>query len=137
MNSPTTKEPMIILELEGVEIDYCPGSGGIWLDSGELELLLEDTEEKNILLSSFEVDYQSKEKPVKCPICNSKMEKVLVGKEKNITIDRCKKNHGLWFDEGELLSVVELVSIDKNNKIIKLLKEMFFHNINSKGSGGK
>ena len=137
MNSPSTKEPMIVLELEGVEIDYCPGSGGIWLDSGELELLLENTIEKDHLLSSFEVDDKSKERPIKCPICNTKMEKVLVGKNEKITIDRCKKNHGLWFDEGELLRVIELGSLDKNNKIIALLNEMFGHKLNKNMSGGK
>ena len=137
MNSPSTKEPMIILELEGVEIDYCPGRGGIWLDSGELELLLEETAEKDKLLSSFEVNKFSKERLLKCPICNSKMEKVSVGHDQKITIDKCKKSHGLWFDEGELLSVIKMGSLDKKNKVIKLLREMFGYTINKNQAGGK
>ena len=35
---------MITLELEDVEIDHCLDCGGIWLDAGELELLLDEPE---------------------------------------------------------------------------------------------
>ena len=37
---------MLVLELDQVETDYCPNCQGIWLDSGELELFLEDSIEK-------------------------------------------------------------------------------------------
>ena len=40
---------MVILELNEVEIDFCTGCNGIWLDSGELDLLLEDAEERGTL----------------------------------------------------------------------------------------
>lgn len=40
-NSPITGEPMIQESLNGVIIDRCPSSGGIWLDAGELEQLIE------------------------------------------------------------------------------------------------
>ena len=39
MDCPACKEAMITLELEEVEIDYCPDCGGIWLDAGELGVL--------------------------------------------------------------------------------------------------
>ena len=39
------------------------------------------------------------------------MKKVFVGEEKKIVIDKCKKNHGLWLDKGELQKVIELSSI--------------------------
>lgn len=34
------KEEMIVMELHNIEADYCVDCGGIWLDEGELELLL-------------------------------------------------------------------------------------------------
>ncbi len=40
MDCPVCKNAMITLELQEVEIDYCIDCGGIWLDAGELELLL-------------------------------------------------------------------------------------------------
>lgn len=32
---------LVPLDREGVEVDYCPGCRGIWLDRGELEKALE------------------------------------------------------------------------------------------------
>lgn len=53
MFCPSCKNPMIVLEFEGIETDYCPNCEGIWLDSGELELFLEDSKDKQELLNSF------------------------------------------------------------------------------------
>lgn len=125
MDCPVCREPMIVLELDEVEIDHCISCGGIWLDAGELELLLEDSAERDNLLSSFEVDRNSKEKARRCPICLKRMEKVLCGADKKICIDKCRKNDGIWFDLGELEKIVEMGSFDKNNRVSSLLKDMF------------
>ena len=77
MDCPVCKEAMIVLELDEVEIDHCISCGGIWLDAGELELLLEGVEEKDNLLASFSIDKDTKEAGRRCPICLKKMEKVL------------------------------------------------------------
>jgi len=116
---------MIVLELSEVEIDYCPDCGGIWLDSGELELLLNDSEKSKALLNLFAEDKNSKEEKLKCPICTKKMKKVLVGNDKQILIDQCKNNHGLWFDKGELYDILELGSFGEDNKVVDLLIDMF------------
>ena len=42
MNCISCKEPLIVIELDQIEIDYCLNCGGTWLDAGELEVLLED-----------------------------------------------------------------------------------------------
>ena len=114
-----------------VEVDYCTSCHGVWMDEGELELLLHDTNEKEKILKSFEVDKNSKEKSFKCPICFNKMEKILCGDKSKITLDKCSRLHGLWFNKGELQSVVEMGSLDKQNKIVNLLKEMFSYNLNN------
>ena len=41
LNSPVNGKPMVREELLGVSIDRCSESGGIWLDKGELEKLLQ------------------------------------------------------------------------------------------------
>lgn len=122
---------MVILELNQVEVDYCTNCHGIWLDDGELELLLADSEEKMKLLSSFVVDKNNKEKKIKCPICRKKMDKVLCGTGNKVTLDKCNRHHGIWFNEGELESVVEMGGFDKQDKVIGLLKEMFSHKLNN------
>lgn len=38
--SPITGEPMVQKTFHGVTIDVCPTSGGVWLDAGELDVLL-------------------------------------------------------------------------------------------------
>ncbi len=130
MNCPVCKTPLIILELDNVEIDSCTGCGGIWLDGGEIELLLDSSSHKKELLASFQIDKNTDEKKFKCPICGEKMEKVLCGKDENILIDRCKHHHGLWFDKGELEDLLESGGLDKDDKILKLIKEMFGHKLN-------
>ena len=120
---------MVILELKQIEIDYCTNCHGIWLDDGELELLLQNSEEKTKLLGTFVVDSKNKEKKIKCPICSKKMDKVLCGTENKVTLDKCKRHDGIWFNEGELESVVEMGGLDKQDKIINLLKDMFSHKL--------
>ena len=38
--SPISGEPMKEVVVDGVTVDRCPTSGGIWLDAGELEEIL-------------------------------------------------------------------------------------------------
>ncbi len=131
MICPVCKKSMLVLELQQIEIDYCPQCDGIWLDAGELELLLEDTEEKNKLLASFKLSPENKEIRRRCPICSKKMNKVFVGNGEKILIDKCRKDHGLWFDKGELHNLVQQANTDKNNKVIQLLNEMFAYKLKS------
>lgn len=119
-----------MLELAGVEIDYCPLTQGIWLDAGEMEALFEDKKAADELIASFRADPNNREKKVRCPICRKKMEKVWV-RDREL-IDRCPKGHGLWFDEGELLQVLKLESGEGEGKVISLLKDMFADQLNQK-----
>ncbi|MCK5393119.1 MAG: zf-TFIIB domain-containing protein, partial [Candidatus Omnitrophica bacterium] len=57
--------------------------------------------------------------------CMKKMEKILYENKNIILIDKCSLNHGLWFDQGELKKIVEIVNLDKNNKITLLLDDIF------------
>ncbi len=119
---------MITLELRDVEIDYCIDCGGIWLDAGELELLLGEPEKAAQLLDSFKIDSKATEKTRKCPICSKKMQKVIVGPSKpTLLIDKCRRADGLWFDKGELEDIFERAHLDQDNKIQKLLTDMFGH----------
>jgi len=129
MDCPICRNAMITLELADVEVDHCTDCGGIWLDAGELEQLLGEHEKAEQLLNSFKVDHSSSEKPRKCPICDKKMQKIVVGSSQpTLLIDKCRRGDGLWFDKGELHDIVDRAQLDKDNKISKLLADMFGQN---------
>jgi Zn-finger nucleic acid-binding protein len=120
---------MITMELQDVEIDHCIKCGGIWLDAGELEILLDNPQKAKLLLDSFRRDIAVTERPRKCPICDKKMTKSLVGRTKPaLLIDTCRRGDGLWFDRGELQDVLDRAQLDENNRIRTLLADMFGYN---------
>jgi Zn-finger nucleic acid-binding protein len=122
MNCPACKNPMVILELNQVEIDYCTACKGIWLDNGELDLIFSNSDHKEIA-KSFSVKNDFDEIKRRCPICKKKMDK-LEFENTSIVLDSCTNNHGLWFDNGELKAILKSAE-EKNNKMIDLLKEIF------------
>ena len=114
------------MELDQVEIDYCLGCHGIWLDVGELEILLDGARSTADFLDSFEIDKYSKEARRKCPICMKKMRKVLVGEtQPRVSIDRCRKGHGLWLDQSELEQIISAYHSAQSTEVLDLLKGMF------------
>jgi len=43
MICPRCNNNLVLSNTQGVEIDYCPGCRGVWLDRGELEKIIERT----------------------------------------------------------------------------------------------
>ncbi len=127
MNCPACKDPMIAIELQKIEVDHCVACGGVWLDSGELELLLGDSESKNQLFETFRSSGLRENTKKSCPICSKKMEEVHYKKDEDILLDLCRLNHGIWFDKGELEKVIRLNDLNGNSEVLKLLQEIFAH----------
>lgn len=125
MDCVSCGEPMIALEVDQVEIDYCIECGGIWLDAGELEILLEEPEKVEKVLRNAIPVPKTSDSFRKCPICLKKMEEIELGVESKIYIDRCKSGHGLWFDRGELEEVIKIIDHDESSKVAELLKDIF------------
>lgn len=98
---------MVAAEQDEVEVDWCPGCEGVWLDAGELELLFGTAERVAQWLSADLPAAASAEKPRRCPICGTKMAKVVARGAAQIVCDRCPRGHGLWFDRGELAVMLE------------------------------
>ena len=126
MDCPVCKSAMITLELNDVEIDYCCDCNGIWLDSGEIELLIADARQAQKLFDSFKIEKNITEKLRKCPICLKKMQKISVSQSENpLIIDKCPKDHGLWFDKGELKEIISIGQFDSQKKIQSVLNDIF------------
>jgi len=107
MNCPVCKEPMIVLEYEAVEVDYCVGCEGVWLDAGEIELLFGDAAACAAFLTIGSPADAKGEKPRRCPICRAKMSKEATESDPPILFDHCPRGDGMWFDKGELTHVIQ------------------------------
>jgi Zn-finger nucleic acid-binding protein len=126
MKCPACNNTMIILEHEQIEIDYCPECCGVWLDGGELELMLDSPDEARRLPALFAENPHPAGVPRKCPICRKKMTEVRVGTvEPPLLIDKCKRHHGLWFDKNELQQAIIMAGSEKVQKIQTLFAGIF------------
>jgi uncharacterized protein len=124
MNCPGCKHVMVALELAEIEIDYCPACGGVWLDSGELDILMGHTGELPDFVKSLRLAENCAEKPVKCPICAKKMAKVVPPAAPELILDNCPAGDGIWLNKGELESVL-LLGGRKDDSVLGLLQDMF------------
>jgi len=127
MRCPACDVDMFVLEFEQVEIDWCPQCAGVWLDSGELELIGERTgaleaELKGALASDERARPRAGRRP--CPICGKAMSEVQTDTEPPIVLDRCGREHGLWFDKGELEAVVKAAGASEGNVLAKFFAEL-------------
>ena len=107
MNCPVCQEPLIVVERDAIELDYCPWCRGLWFDAGELALLAERLGRTLTVAEGSALEQaQTTEKARPCPRCDRKMEKVYLGSAPRVMLDRCGAGHGLWFDHGELGSLI-------------------------------
>ena len=121
MICPQCHEPMIILEYQKTEIDYCLNCKGIWLDQGELEMLLK-WEKRKVDLSA--VSFQAKSKR-RCPRCRKKMVKGNFP-ETLIEVDICRRDGGIWLDQGEILQIAKDRCEEQTFKnIFRFFSELF------------
>jgi Zn-finger nucleic acid-binding protein len=125
LRCPTCGEFLIAIEIERVEIDHCTACGGIWLDAGELELLLDGATNKNTLMASLAARAGATEENLRCPICSKQLDKVVCGEGDKVMLDVCPRNDGLWFDRGELHDVIKMGDFPANHSVYELIKEVF------------
>jgi Zn-finger nucleic acid-binding protein len=113
MKCPLDKSDMIIVEHRRIELDYCLKCAGVWFDTGELDLLVSVLHSEGAAISAADLLTPQaatvKEARRKCPVCGRNMDKVWLGQDPKVLIDRCPANHGLWFDGGELNQVLCVV----------------------------
>lgn len=123
MNCPICKKPLIIVERNQIEVDYCTNCKGIWLDNGEMELLSEilnlNVETPNPYIQPT---VQTNENLLKCPYCRMIMKKVNLN---GAIVDVCANEHGVWFDKGELSKVLNHNKNAEYGIVVKFLSEVF------------
>lgn len=111
MLCPVCSQPQVIVEFDGIELDICLDDHGVWFDDQELRMLFETIEAPESLEqleSRLTVDNGADHGPRRlCPRCGIKMDHVRAPAETApIILDRCPREHGIWFDSGELETVL-------------------------------
>ena len=133
---PKCSEPMIIVELEGVEVDCCLSCGGRWLDAGELAWLAELAGAKPGTISQvIAAATAGRRVRRRCPRCGKRLRTIVVAADSAIELDRCPKGHGLWFDAGELEAVIGAFHEGEEGEVARLLGELHHGELESKRKG--
>ena len=133
MDCSACGKPMIVVEHEKVELDYCVDCSGVWFDAGEIELLLERMQLESAGLEGLHLTDEAKstEGKRRCPVCRKRMKKVALGHKPVIVIDACPDGDGLWFDSGEVAQVVAHLAAqqpeeeDSQERVITFLGDVF------------
>ena len=123
---PVCREPMVAFELEGVEIDRCLGCGGTWLDAGELEMLTELAGVPAGELSrAVGAELKTRRTRRRCPRCPRHLREFRVGVEPEVEVDRCPSGHGLWFDRGEMESVIGSFAVGEEGAVAAFFADLY------------
>ena len=112
MNCPTCSLAFSTENYDDVNVDVCEKCKGIWLDKGELELLLKrkdklfkasEVNAVNRLCGASGVRKEDESRHLNCPKCQqSEMKTFNYNYSSGILVDQCGKNCGLWLDAEEL-----------------------------------
>jgi Zn-finger nucleic acid-binding protein len=127
---------MIIVELQGVEIDCCIDCGGRWLDAGELTWIAELAGAKaGSINEAIERAKRGPRVDRRCPRCNRRLRAISMPCDEPIELDRCPRGHGLWFDAGEIQAVISAFHGGEDGEVARLLAELNHGEIESNKKG--
>lgn len=130
---PKCHEPMIIVEFEGVEIDCCTSCGGSWLDAGELVWIAELAGVRPGPISrAIEGAGKGSRTARRCPRCPRRLRTIRIEADPPVELERCPWGHGLWFDAGEMASVIGAFHDGEAGEVARLLAELHRHELESR-----
>ncbi|HUJ09791.1 MAG TPA: zf-TFIIB domain-containing protein [Verrucomicrobiae bacterium] len=128
---PKCDVPLFVLHFKEIEVDFCNHCRGLWLDTGELEELLAST---GAQANDPFLKFQQQEGRVPdgrrhlCPRCDKPLCEIQVEHlgSKVLTLDKCPRGHGLWFDADELQQLLAMFPPDCGaGRTIDHLNELF------------
>lgn len=123
---PNCGEPLVAYELEGIEVDRCVVCGGTWLDTGELELIAERAgAEPGGLTEALETAKARGRAQRRCPRCRRKLQTIVVGQAKPVELERCARGHGLWFDLGEMRTLITSFEEGEEGSVARFFSDLY------------
>ncbi len=92
----------------------CPVCCGLFINSSDLGVIIEEQEKRNKELPGTDAPVRSSPgtRPVayiRCPVCENMMNRMNYGRFSGVIIDYCRE-HGYWLDSGELEKIANWVS---------------------------
>ena len=96
-------------------LDECVQCGGVFVEGWILDRLVAAREARVSLAISLPARALHREAVVRylrCPRCPTQMNRKIFGRSSGIIVDVCKQ-HGMWFDPGELAAVIEFIESGK------------------------
>ena len=89
-----------------IEVDYCPGCRGMWLDFAELDRLEDTVFDKDALKGSL--IHRQSQTDCPCPACAAPLQEFQY-RLYDLRLDLCPQKHGFWLDAGEDERVLEIM----------------------------
>jgi Zn-finger nucleic acid-binding protein len=112
MNCIRCRDAMKKLQVRGTLLDHCVPCNAIWLDGGELDSLERGWGAgADTLAAQHRAETEAEAARVVevlnlCPRCQRRLEIASIGA---VEIDRCAHCGGMFFDKGELQTVLRLI----------------------------
>jgi len=127
---------MVVLDLEGVEIDHCLSCGGTWLDTGELEQIAEAAGASSVELARLASgSREGRRTRRRCPRCPAKLREIPLPGDPPVLTDRCPRGHGLWLDRGEMVAAIRANAGEKQAVVARFFADLYRSELESVTEG--
>lgn len=134
---PNCREPLVVIELAGIELDRCVVCQGTWLDAGEIEQVVALAGvAPGQLSAALHAAGGGRRDRRRCPRCNRRMWVIDLGDQPRVPVDRCPRGHGLWFDRGEVQAVVRAFSGGEEGLVARFFSDVLSHDLSRDAKGG-
>ncbi len=110
-NCPRCGGPLHARQYGDFDVDECDSCGGLLVTPTTMDRIVSARDAPtNLQLALPERPYQreTEVRYLRCPTCENMMNRKAFGRISGVVVDVCK-NHGVWFDAGELAQVLAFI----------------------------
>ncbi len=120
MDCPMCGTRMRAHPVSGITVDKCPGCRGLWLDTGELEHLLEFPETAQSVDHELAYDgpAYNERRDISCPRDTSGMLAMTDPEQRHVKYEKCSVCGGVFLDAGELADLAEVTLLERLRMIL-------------------
>ncbi len=114
-----------IIDLAGVELDYCYECNGIWFDKGEIEVFQNAVSDLDVCRRMQEVlndlsqinGKTERSHYLCCPVCLQRMSQKKFADVSDIILDQCAE-HGTWTEKEDLAGILRIIGSGEIDELI-------------------